>query len=267
MPPAIFSAARTLIDLILASFLLYRAIVLIRGTRSVNVILGLMLLFFLTQMVRFLDLTVTSWLLEQIWLAGVLLFVIVFQPEIRQALAELGKRPLISSILPDKSLGFLEELTEALRALSEKKTGALIALEQENGLKNLAAAGISIHGDLSKEILLSIFDLHSPLHDGAVIVGSDGRLAAARCLIPISEETPVAKGYGARHQAALALSETSDALVLVVSEQTGAVSLARNGKLDPDVKIESAIAELKSLYQAKIKKGLLRKFQEARIHE
>lgn len=255
----LLTALRTIADLGVASFLLYRAIVLIRGTRSMHVVVGLMFLFFITQLVKRLDLTVTSWLLEQIWLAGVLLFVIVFQPEIRQALAELGKSPLVARILPTKQFKFVDEVIEAAALLKSKSIGALIILEQETGLRNLASTGVSIYGEVSRELLLAIFQPPSVLHDGAVIIGSDGKLIAARCIIPISEETSLAKGYGTRHQAALALAESSDAIVLVVSEQTGSISLARNGRLDPDVDLSTIAMELKALYQSRAKKSLLRR--------
>lgn len=254
---------KTIIDLAIASFLLYKLVSFIKGTRSMQVALGLLLLLLITYLVQALQLTVTSWLLEQFWLAGILLLVVVFQPEIRHALAELGKNPILAKILPTERLGFIDQLIAAVGGLAAKRLGALIVLEQDHGLRHIVSTGTPIYGEVSQEILLSIFGSNSPLHDGAVLVGCDGRLHAAHCILPLSDDPRLEKNYGTRHRAAVGLTENSDAVVLVVSEGTGQVSVARNGRLDPEVNLDTLAQELKALYQAKAKKGLLRGLAEA----
>ncbi|MBI4668626.1 MAG: DNA integrity scanning protein DisA nucleotide-binding domain protein [Elusimicrobia bacterium] len=170
----------------------------------------------------------------------------------------MGKSPLLAKVLFSEQLGFLDELLEAVKEFSAKKIGALIALEQDSGLKNYIASGIPVHGQMTKELLCSIFHSSSPLHDGAVVIGPDGRLAAAKCLFPVTQDMQIAKAYGMRHRAAVGLAEVSDAIVIAVSEQTGQVSVARNGRLDPEVNLEAFSAEIRSLYQVKAKKSLLR---------
>ncbi|MBI4063867.1 MAG: TIGR00159 family protein [Elusimicrobia bacterium] len=261
MSPQLADTLRVIIDLALASFLLYKVIILIRGTKSAQVAIGLLVLLVMTYLVRLWDLTVTSWLLEQFWLAGILLLVVVFQPEIREALAQLGKSPLVAKLLFSEKLGFLEEIFETLDDLSRRKVGALIVLEQETGLKEYVLSGVFLGAETSKELLLSIFQPGSPLHDGAVLIGPDGKAMAAKCILPVTQGAQIAKAYGVRHRAAVGLSEVSDAVVLVVSEETGRISVARNGRLDPDATLESLAAELRALYQAKAKKSLLRSME------
>lgn len=251
-------ALRILVDLGLASFLLYRVILLIRGTKSMQVAVGLVVLLMITYFVRTLDLTVTSWLLEQFWLAGMLLLVVVFQPEIRQALADLGKSPLMAKVFFSENLRFLDEIAATLRDFSGRKIGALIVLEQDTGLKNIEETGVPVHGEVTQELLSVIFQPPSALHDGAVLISLSGKLAAAKCLLPLTADSAIDKSYGVRHRAAVSLAEASDAIVLVVSEQTGKIAMARNGRLDPEIDVTSTIRDLKELYRAKVRKGLLR---------
>ncbi|MBI2070932.1 MAG: TIGR00159 family protein [Elusimicrobia bacterium] len=258
MSPRWAEIIRIFIDLCLASFLLYRVIVLIRGTKSMQVAIGLLVLMFLTYMVRMLNLTVTSWLLDQFWLAGILLLVVVFQPEIRDALADLGKSPLVAKVLFSEQVDFLTQIKKAVDDFSARKIGTLIVLEQEIGLKNYINTGISIDSRITKELLVAIFQPPSPLHDGAIIVSTDGRLLAAKCILPVTSSAEVSKAYGVRHHAAVGLAEVSDAIVIVVSEQTGQTAVARNGRLDPEVDVNQLFDELRILYQNKAKKSLLR---------
>ncbi|MEK7288263.1 MAG: DNA integrity scanning protein DisA nucleotide-binding domain protein [Elusimicrobiota bacterium] len=173
-------------------------------------------------------------------------------------MADLGKNPLLAKVLFSEHVRFLDEIVLAVEDFSVKKIGALIVLEQETGLKNIAETGTPIFGEVSQELLSSIFQTSSPLHDGAVLVSPDGRLVAAKCLLPLTPDSSLAKSYGVRHRAAVSLAEASDAIVLVVSEQTGRVSMARNGRLDPEINIKAVARELKDLYQTKARKSLLR---------
>ena len=226
---------KTLIDLAIASFLLYRVIVIIRGTKSTQIALGLLLLLMITYLVRALDLTVTSWLLEQFWLAGILLLVIVFQTEIRQALADLRKNPMIAKFLQTEKLQFLDEVVAAITELAKSKTGASIVLERDTGLRNYCDSGVAVYGQVSRELLLAIFNNGSALRAGAVIISAEGKLLAARCVLP----------------SALAVAESTDASVIFVSKDTGQITLARGGRLDPEIDSGRLLEELRIPYQSK----------------
>ena len=246
-------------DVLLVSFLIYRLILLIKGTRAMQVAWGFILLFLLTGLVQMLNLKATGWLLEQFWLAGIVLLVVVFQPEIRGALANLGSHPL-GRILEINEFEFIDDILEAMKELSRLRHGALIILEQDTGLRNFTETGTTINGEVSPELIQSIFDPHSPLHDGALIV-SNSRIVAAGCLLPLTQEQELSKILGTRHRAAVGLSEISDAIALVVSEETGTFSIARNGKLQRNADPEELKEQLLSLYRSKVEKSLLRRVQ------
>jgi len=248
-----------LFDIVIISFLVYRLILLIRGTRAMQVALGLLLLFLLTWLAKVLNLRATGWLLEQFWPAGIVLLIVVFQPEIRAALANLGSHPL-GRILVAHEYEFIGDIMEALKECVKRKQGALIVLEQETGLRNIVETGTLIQGQVSQELILSIFEPHTPLHDGAVII-SNARVVAAGCLLPLTQEQELAKILGTRHRAAIGIAEISDALALVVSEETGTISIARNGKLQRDVQPDELKEQLIALYRSKAAKSLLRRVQ------
>lgn len=255
------TVALHLLDILILSYLIYRVLLLIRGTRAVQVLFGLLFLFLLTLLVRdFLHLPATTWLLDKFWATGVLILVVVFQPEIRSALAQLGSHRLGHFILR-KELFFIDEIIATLKECSERRIGSLIVLEQEIGLRNFIETGIIINGEVSKELLLSIFNNHSPLHDGAVIVEGT-RVIAAACLLPLTNEPGIAKILGTRHRAAVGLSNISDALVFVVSEETGIISLARAGKLERDLDPAELRKRLIKLYRERAARGLLRQSGE-----
>ena len=185
-----------------------------------------------------------SWLLGQFWLAAVVILIVVFQPEIRAALAQLGShrwnRALFS--LEDDCIS---ELMDAIAECSRRQIGALIVVEQTVGLRTYIETGTLINAQVTKELLVSIFTPRTPLHDGAVIIQHD-RVSAAGCVLPLSNEPVVSKILGTRHRAAIGLSEISDAFIIVVSEETGKVSLAYKGRLDEI----NDLSELQKMLQA-----------------
>lgn len=249
---------REILDIVLVSYIFYRLMLLVRGTRSVQILLGIFLLALVTFLVNeVFHLPMTSWLLKQFWVAGIVILAIVFQPEIRSALADLGTHPISRWILPEK-LNFIEEIIEALKECSKKRIGALIVLEQETGLKNFMETGTRINAEISKELILSILHPRSPLHDGAIIIAG-GQLVAAGCVLPITDDPHFAKVLGMRHRAAVGLSECSDAIVLVVSEENGGLSLARSGRLQREVELKELREQLYELYRSKSNPSLLRK--------
>lgn len=235
-----------LLDILIVAYCIYRLLIFIRGTRAVALINGLILVFAASFVATRLHLQATSWLLHDATVALVVAIPIVFQPELRRALEQVGRGRLFARRLegdPDKSVqAVVAELKKAAGVLSRNRIGALIVLEREVGLSDIAATGIQIDGLISSEFLINIFVPNTPLHDGAVIVRGS-RILAAACFLPLAEAQPLAADVGGRHRAALGITEHSDAVSLVVSEETGGVSLAQAGKLIRGIDMET-LAEL-----------------------
>jgi diadenylate cyclase len=220
---------------------------LIKGTRAVQVLFGIIVIFLLTVLSkRILHLHTLNWLLDHFWLAAAMVIAIVFQPELRSALAQLGTGRL-KDLFGSRNLGFLDEIIPALKECSRKKIGVLIVLEHETGLKNFIETGTMINGEVSKELLLTLFYPKSPLHDGAVII-RDAKIIAAGCILPVSDNVRLSKELGTRHRAAVGITEISDAIALVVSEETGTVSLVHNAKILSEVVIDDLRKDLRKIY-------------------
>lgn len=218
-----------LLDIAAVSIVLYWTLLLIRGTRAIQMVFGLVVLgggYFLAQAA---ELSTFEWILENFLGSIVIVIVIIFQDEIRRALALVGSNPLTGSN-PGEQRHLIEELVKTATALSSKRIGALIVIERNIGLKNYIEKGTAIEGTVSKNLLLSIFMPFSPIHDGAVII-SGGRIAAAQCFLPLTINPRLEKVLGTRHRAALGLMEETDAVVIVLSEETGKISMACEGKL------------------------------------
>jgi diadenylate cyclase len=225
------------IDVAVIAFLLYQVLRLLRGTQGTQVLVGLVLLAVLGVVANQLNLVLLSWLFRNATFFIVIAVIVMFQPELRRAVDQVGRlghigrigRPL-SSYNPGLYNQALSEAIRAAERLSAKRTGALIAFEREVGLEDYAATGVRINGEISAEMLQSIFYPNSPLHDGAVIVRGN-KIIAAGCLLPLPEEGIVRERLGTRHRAAVGLSMSSDALVVVISEETGAISVIEGGKI------------------------------------
>lgn len=222
------------IDVALVAFVLYRLFMLIRGTRAVSLVRGVLLLVVATPVSGWLRLYTVHWLLEQFQLWLIFALLVVFQPELRRILEQLGRGRLLAA--PPSSLGERElrdligEVIRAVDSLSRSKTGAIIVIERETGLKEIIETGKRIDGLVSAEFLVNLFVPATPLHDGAAIIRGD-RVVAAGCFLPLSDADNMARDLGTRHRAALGVTEQSDAVVAVVSEETGDVSVAHEGKL------------------------------------
>ena len=218
------------IDIAIVSFLLYHLFALMRGTRAVHMFFGLIVLFLLSVIAQWMNLIAVNWLISSLRTAWLIAFVIIFQPELRRALSMLGQNRLLSRFVRMRQSHVIPEVVKAVQEMSEKKTGALIVLEKDMGLKNYVETGTTIDARVSAELIESIFTRPSPLHDGAIVIQND-RVVAAGCTLPLSQDQRLAQSMGMRHRAALGLSEETDALVVVVSEESGAVSYADDGKL------------------------------------
>ncbi|MEW6557787.1 MAG: diadenylate cyclase CdaA [Elusimicrobiota bacterium] len=224
------------IDVLILWYIFYRLILLIKGTRAVQVLLGIAILGVITAGAIFLKLETTAWLLKNFWAAGLVIIVVIFQSDIRSALAQLGSGKF-SHLFMKEEITAIKEIVSAVKECSQKKIGMLVVIEQETGLKNFIEKGVKINGEISQELLVSIFNPRTPLHDGAVII-SGPKIIAASCILPLTENPLVSKFLGMRHRAAIGVSEVSDAFVIVVSEETGTISISNNGKLERDVKME-----------------------------
>lgn len=217
-----------ILDILVVSFIIYQLILIIKGTRSVQMILGLVVLSAVYFMSVVLDMAALQWLLNTFLSSLLLIVVIVFQHDIRRALTQVGKSPFQKNM--DTAEKELDEIVRAVFYLSKRRIGALIVLERETGLRDFVESGSDLDATLSKELLISIFMPVSPLHDGGVIIHK-GRIQTAGCILPLTKNPYINKRFGTRHRAAIGLSEETDAVVIVVSEETQEVSLVQHGAL------------------------------------
>jgi diadenylate cyclase len=246
-----------LIDVVVVAFVLYQVLRLLRGTQGLQVLVGLVLLAVIGVVANQFNLVLLGWLFRNAAFFIVIAVLIMFQPELRRALDQVGRlgnlgrfgTPL-SSYNPGLYNQAISEAVRAAERLSSRRTGALIAFEREVGLEDYAATGVRINGEISAEVLQSIFYPNSPLHDGAVIVRGN-KIVAAGCLLPLPEEGIVRERLGTRHRAAVGLSLASDALVMVVSEETGSISVIEEGKITRNLDGDS----LRRRVSPKIAKG------------
>lgn len=223
----------SVLDIIVVSYIFYKGYMLIKETRAEQLLKGIVLIVLLIPISQALHLTMLNWILNKTITIGVLASVIIFQPEIRRALEHLGRTAFTDKhILEDEETmeKVITEITNAVARLSKTKTGALIVIEQLTGLGEVVNTGTKLDAVVSSALLQNIFVVNTPLHDGATIIRND-RVVSSGCFLPLTSNDALNKELGTRHRAAIGLSETSDALTIVVSEETGAISLAVNGRL------------------------------------
>lgn len=222
-----------LLDILIVTFLIYQLLMLTRGTRASEVLKGFLLLIGISLLSSLFGLTTLSWLLQQILNNGALVLVVLFQPEIRRALEQLGRGAKVEHFQSDdiENQRIISEITQCLTSLSRRRVGALIVFERRTGLKDVMETGTRLDSTISAPLLENIFEPNTPLHDGAVIIRGTRILAAACMLTTLSESNAITRDLGTRHRAAIGISETTDATVLIVSEETGVISMARDGKL------------------------------------
>ena len=222
----------SIVDILLVATFVYYILYPLKGTRSARIAFGiifLILLYFLSD--RF-QLQTMAWLLQNFMAYIMFAIIVIFQADIRKALATFGRYPFMDFFhIQQKNTGYLIELQRAVNLLAQRNIGALIVIERELELKNLIETGLHLDAEIKSELLLSIFNTRSPLHDGAVILAG-GRILSAGAILPLSSRTDIDESYGTRHRAALGLSEESDAVIVVVSEEHGNVSVAMDGALE-----------------------------------
>ncbi|MEE9462794.1 MAG: diadenylate cyclase CdaA [Bacteroidales bacterium] len=241
------------IDVLLVAYLMYKVYMLIRGTVAMNIFIGILSLYLLWIIVRALGMQLLGTILGQVIGVGVIALIIVFQQEIRRFLIFIGnqyfsRNPLsLEKVIPINITPHpkvkIKSIIKAVIQMAKSKTGALVVIARKSELTVYAETGDSLNAETSSRLIESIFNKESPLHDGALIINGD-RIVAARCVLPISENLNLPPNYGMRHRAALGLSENTDALTIIVSEQTGKVSIAESGKLLTDVGAKELMSKL-----------------------
>ncbi len=219
-----------LLDILLVAALFYRLLILVKGTRSAQMYVGLLVIAVIGLAARQLDLIAIKWITDSLKTVWLIAFVILFQPELRHALSQFGRTRYFRSFLRGDSYGVLGEVVRGVETLSERRQGALVVIERNVGLRNFVETGTRLDAKVSAELLVTLFSPNSPLHDGAIILRED-TVVSAGCILPLSSNPRTPGALGTRHRAALGLSEESDAAVIVVSEQTGDISVAYRGQL------------------------------------
>ena len=223
-----FISYKDLLDILGASLFVYGVLYFLRITKSIQILKGLVLLALIWALASFLDLKTVSTIFEKLWTVGLFSLVVIFQPEIRKALSKLGQATKLTSSKPLEER-VVERLVRACAFMSERQIGALIVIERNQNLEPLLEGCVTIDAVVSVELLITIFDPLTPLHDGAVVIRGD-RIAYASCVLPLSKSSEIPRKYGTRHRAGLGISEESDAIAVIVSEETGEISVAVGGR-------------------------------------
>lgn len=223
-----------ILDILVVAYVIYKLLMLIKGTRAVQLIKGILFLLIASNISDFFNLFTIKWILDQTWATIFVALAVIFQPELRRALEQLGRGRFFVRINNELDMGdmlrLIDEITRSVLRLARTNTGSLIVLERETGINDYIETGIKIDGLVTSEFLGNIFVPQTPLHDGAVIIRGD-RVIAAGCFLPLSDNPYLDSCLGTRHRAALGITEISDAVAVIVSEETGSISLAFEGKM------------------------------------
>jgi len=225
---------KDVLDIMIVSFIFYQLLKLTKGTRSAQIVIGLFLLFGVAFVSYWFQLEGLSWLFSNLATFGLIVLVVVFQPELRGMLAQFGQSRILRRFVKLEQRKSIDEITRAVFRLSELNYGGLIVIERLTGLRNFSETGKEMNSDISAEILVTLFTPYTPLHDGAVIVSGE-KIVAAAASLPLTTNPRYRKLFGMRHKAAVGVTEVSDAVVVVVSEETGNISIACDGNLEFDI--------------------------------
>ncbi len=225
---------RHVIDIAIVAFIFFWIYTFLNKTRAIQLLKGVLIIFFIAMLSSLLRLDTLDWLIKNITSSLIITVIILFQPELRRLITQFGQRNWISTDLVNDAFP-LDELVNAIFSMADEKVGSLIVVERNTGLKSFVESGVVVDSSISEEFIRTIFFPLTPLHDGAIII-QEGRIAAAACYLPLSDSKQLRKQHGARHRAALGIAEESDALVIVTSEENGTVSLMVNGRMYSRVK-------------------------------
>lgn len=255
-----------ILDIAIVAYVFYKASALVRETRAGTLIKGIILLFVFMGVSNLLQFNTISYLLRNLTQFGIMAFIVVFQPELRRALEKVGRTNFstLFSAEKDDTESTAAEIAAAAIAMSSRRIGALIVLERETKIGDIVRTGCEIDSNVSSELLINIFIPNTPLHDGAVII-RDNRIVAARCILPLTHNETLSREFGTRHRAALGLSESSDAAVIVVSEETGKISFTLNGNMSRNYTedtLKKVIMKVLSSDSSKKNENILAKWKE-----
>ena len=264
-----------LIDILVIWFLIYELMVLVRGTRAVQLFKGIIIIIVVKLISWYIGLTTVSWVMDQIINWGVIAMVVIFQPEIRRGLEHLGRGTMFTRTKTEneEEEALITQLDQAIQYMSKRRIGALIAIEMDTGLEEYIETGIPLDAEVTGALLINTFIPNTPLHDGAVII-KGGRIAVAAAYLPLSDSKLIPKELGTRHRAAVGISEVTDALTIVISEETGGVSITKDNELIRDMTQENYLKFLRAhLYkkestdQNKLLDRLINPFRKGGRHE
>lgn len=258
------------VDIAIIAFFLYKLIILTKETRAFQLLKGIAFLFVAAIISETLQLQTLSWVLNSVLASGIVVLAVLFQPELRRALEHIGRgkifnNGLLQNFKPEEN-EIVSEMQLAIMSLAKRRVGALIVIEQRTGLGDIVATGTRIDGIISAPLIENIFEPNTPLHDGAVII-RDGAIVAAACFLPLAEDIAVARELGTRHRAALGVSSVSDSVTIVVSEETGVISFAREGKLVRYIDQKALHDLLESIFVGKEAASTLNIFKRRAKHE
>ncbi len=238
---------RPALDVLILAFILYRGYQILEQTRAIQLIKGLQIIVLVFVSALLLRLNTLIWIMQTFFPGVIIGLVVIFQPELRKIFTQIGQRNWFRLSRSVKKT-HLESIMNSVEVLAMRKTGSLIVLSRQVGLKNVIESGTLLNAELSSSLILTVFNTAAPLHDGAIVIRED-RIVAAGCFLPLSEQHDIRQSFGTRHRAALGLAEETDAVVVVVSEETGAISLAYDARLYYDVTLEFALRRLIELFE------------------
>lgn len=233
-----------IIDIAIVIFLLVKVVKVLKGSRAMQLLKGIIFLILITWLSSIFNLKILNYFLTTIMTYGVILLIVLFQPELRRALEQLGASNKLTKYfglekdIISKTKEDIYKIGIAVMELAKNKTGALIVIERDIKLKEIISTGVTINSEVSPQLLVNIFTPNTPLHDGAVII-SENKISAAACMLPLASDGDISKELGTRHRAAIGMSKESDAIIVVVSEETGKISIAKEGTLIADLKEEA----------------------------
>lgn len=241
---------KDLLDILLVAYIIYKLLMLTSGTRASQVLKGFILLIIASWLSGAFGLTAVNWIMMSVLNNGAIVLMILFQPEIRRALEHIGRGAKLdrTQSTQDDGQRIVSEITQSMLSLSRRRIGALVVFERRTGLKDFIDTGISIDSVVSGPLLINIFEPNTPLHDGAVII-RDSRIVAAACVLTLSDSSNLSRDLGTRHRAGLGVTESTDAMVIIVSEETGIISMAQGGKLTRHLDAEGLNRFLTDMYQ------------------
>ena len=254
-----------ILDIGIVAVIFYRLLLIIKGTKAAQMLIGLGLFLLASLLSGYFELYTVNWIIQSLWSQIVILLIVLFQPEIRRALAQIGEARFLQAFTPAEELKSLDEIVKGTISLANRRTGALMVIERDTSLKDFVEMGTPLDAKVSKEIIMAIFHPTSPIHDGAVVIRGN-RIVAAGCFLPIALSTELSKTLGTRHRAGIGLTEETDAIAVIVSEETGLISVSISGKLESPVDMGTLRDILTEIFTTGKKKSpeKVQRFQETK---